>query len=141
MENTFYLMPLAASICLLTALVQAWILTSVRYFKMTFFRRIFKNYKDLVRSHVDYLIMSALIMALYLMVQSMSLQVPEPILWLVFIGALYNPFGFILQAIKPDIAEGGFMKKVGVGIGFMPTTIGVGYVGCLVFMEALEKSF
>ena len=141
MENTLYLMPLAASICLLTSLVQAWILTSVRYFKMTFFKRIFKNYKDLVRSHVDYLIMSALIMALYLVVREMSLQVPDLILWLLFIGALYNPFGFILQAIKPDIAEGGLMKKIGVGIGFLPTTLGVGYVGCLVFMAALEKSF
>lgn len=139
METNLYLLPLAASICLITSLVQAWILTAYRYFKIQAIKRIFKNYRDLVRSHVDYLLMSALIFAIYLIVKDLSIVLPGAVLWLIFIGALYNPFGFILQAIKPDIAEGGFIKKIGLGLGFMPTTLGVGYAGVMILVTCLER--
>lgn len=136
METNLYLMPLAASLCLLTALVQAWILTAYRYLKLKVIKRIFPNYRDLIRSHVDYLIMSSIIFAMFLIVERLQINLPGMILWLIFIGALYNPFGFILQAIKPDIAEGGFFKKLGVSLGFLPTTIGLGYATVAVMLEA-----
>lgn len=126
MGSEIYLLPLAASICLLVALVQAWIMTLVRYLKVTSIKKIFPSYRDLVRSHVDYIIMSALIFAVYLVILQLQIVLPSIVLWLIFIGALYNPFGFILQAIKPNIVEaGGLVTKVGVVVGFTPLSVGL----------------
>jgi hypothetical protein len=126
MGSEIYLLPLAASICLLVALVQAWIMTLVRYLKVTSIKKIFPSYRDLVRSHVDYIIMSALIFAVYLVVLQLQIVLPSIVMWLIFIGALYNPFGFILQAIKPNIVEaGGLVTKVGVVVGFTPLSVGL----------------
>jgi len=126
METTLLLLPLASAICLFIALIQAWLMTMVRYFQTAFVLRIFPNYRDLVRSHVDYLMMSSLIFAVYLVTLKLGIKLPEFIHWAIFIGALYNPFGFILQAIKPDIAEsGGVYTKAGVVLGFLPLSIGL----------------
>lgn len=127
MSSAMYLLPLAASICLIMALIQAWILTAFRYLRIQAVKKIFPNYKDLVRSHIDYLIMSALIFCTWLVLLQLQLQVPTLILWLTFIGALYNPFGFVLQAIKPDIVGDDVLSKIGVVVGFLPLSIGLGW--------------
>lgn len=120
------LLPLAACICLLTALVQAWLMTAVRYFQSNLVLKIFPNYRDLVRSHVDYLIMTGIIFSLFMVLKHYQIQLPALACWLIFIGAIYNPFGFILQAIKPDIAEsGGLVTKAGTVVGFLPLTMGL----------------
>lgn len=139
MESEIYLLPLAAAICLLTALVQAWLMTMVRYLKLTAVKKLFGNYRDLVRSHVDYLIMAALIFSMYLVLMSLEVILPGFVLWLVFIGALYNPFGFLLQAIKPDIAEGGIMTKIGVVLGFIPLTLGLSWSAVEIMLAAMSK--
>lgn len=128
MESNIYLLPLAAAVCLLTALVQAWLMTMVRYLKLDSVKKLFPGYKNLVRSHIDYLMMTSLIFSVYLVVINLAINLPDFILWSIFIGALYNPFGFFLQAIKPDIADGkGIVIKAGVVLGFLPLTIGLSW--------------
>jgi len=140
MENLILLLPLASAICLFVALIQAWLMTLERYFRVAFVRRIFPNYRDLVRSHVDYLMMSSLIFAVYLVTVHLSITLPEFIIWAIFIGALYNPFGFILQAIKPDIAEsGGVVTKAGVVVGFLPLSIGLIWSSITLISTILER--
>ncbi len=140
MQNTLNLLPLAAALCLFIALVEAWIMTLIRYLKMESLRKVFRNYRDLVRSHIDYLMMAALTGAIYWIVQSLQITLPDLIIWLIFIGALYNPFGFVLQAIKPDLADGGYLSKVGIVLGFMPLTIGMGWTS-VVIMQAVIENF
>jgi hypothetical protein len=128
MESQLNLLPLAASLCLFIALIQAWIMTAMRYFNASFLKSVFKNYRFLVLSHIDYLMMSGLVFGVYLTCVELSIDLPHLIKLLIFIGALYNPFGFLLQSIKPDIAESGtLMSKVGIALGFMPLTIGLGW--------------
>jgi len=140
MESQMYLLPLAASICLLTALLQAWLMTMVRYFDAVFVKKLFPNYRDLVRSHIDYLMMTALVFSLYLVLINLEIQLPSFVLWLVFVGSLYNPFGFVLQAIKPDIVDGGgIVAKVGVVFGFLPLTIGLIWSAVEILLVSVDK--
>lgn len=140
MNSELHLLPLAASICLLTALVQAWLMTAVRYFQAAFVLKMFPNYRDLVRSHVDYLIMTGIIFATFLVLNYYAINLPVLACWLIFIGALYNPFGFILQAIKPDIVEsGGMVTKAGTVIGFLPLTIGLTWAALEIILLAVAN--
>lgn len=127
LNSEFNLLPLAASLCLIIALLEAWILTAVRYLRWNGIKKVFPNYRDLVRSHIDYLIMSAIVFAVYLVLKELRITPPTYIIWLTFIGALYNPFGFIIQAMKPDIIGNDLFSKVGVVIGFLPLSIGLGW--------------
>ena len=136
MDN-YFLLPIAASICLLVAMIQAWLMTLVRYFNVKAIRKLFPNYRDLVRSHVDYLMMASLIYAIYLVLIQLQIMLPSLIVWLLFIGAIYNPFGFLLQAIKPDIAEsGGMYTRVGTAVGFLPLTIGLLFVSVMIIKSS-----
>lgn len=140
MTSEIYLLPLAASICLFMALVEAWFMTMVRYFKLTSVKKLFPGYRDLVRSHIDYLMMTSLVFSMYLALVELNIQPPNVILWLIFIGALYNPFGFLLQAIKPELGDADtFLAKVGVAIGFLPLSIGLGWSAILVIVTTLNK--
>lgn len=127
MTTDLYLLPIAASVCLIMALLEAWLLTAARYLKWRWVKKVFPNYRDLVRSHIDYLIMSAIIFVVFLVLLQLQISPPPWILWLTFIGAIYNPFGFILQAIKPDIVGEDTLSKIGVVIGFLPLSIGLGW--------------
>lgn len=138
MTPELHLLPMAASICLLTALVQAWIMTWVRYFEAPLVLKILPNYRDFVRSHVDYLIMTGIVFSTFLVLLKLEIALAPLACWLIFIGALYNPFGFILQAIKPDIAEsGGIVTKAGTVIAFFPLTIGLVWAA----VEILSTSY
>lgn len=138
MNDSLNLLPLAASICLLIALVEAWVLTAVRYLRWNGIKKIFPNYRDLIRSHIDYLIMSAIVFGVYLVLKELSITPPSWILWLTFIGALYNPFGFILQAMKPDIVGNDLLSKVGVAIGFLPLSIGLGWCSVEILLATIS---
>lgn len=138
--ETIKLLPLAASLCLLIALAQAWLMTMVRYLKLTSIKKLFPNYHALVKSHIDYLMMGTLVFSIYLTLAHLQISLPNFISWLIFIGALYNPLGFLLQAIKPDIAEGeGFIHKTSTVLGFMPLTIGLGWAAIAIIIMLTNK--
>lgn len=139
MNNEMLLLPLAASICLTIALIEAWILTAVRYLRWNGIKKIFPNYRDLVRSHIDYLIMSAIVFSVYMVLKELKINPPSAILWLTMIGAIYNPFGFILQAMKPDIVGNDLLSKIGVVIGFLPLSIGLGWCSIEILLVSLER--
>lgn len=140
MGSELYLLPLAAAICLLSALIQGWILTMDRYLKISSIKKYFPNYRDLVRSHIDFLMMAALIFSLYLVIIALGIVLPAFVLWLILIGALYNPFGFFIQAIFPGIADGGsIVAKIGVVLGFLPLSIGLAWSAIEIIMVVTEK--
>lgn len=141
MTTNLYLLPVAASVCLIMALLEAWLLTAARYLKWRWVKKVFPNYRDLVRSHIDYLIMSAIIFVVFLVLLKLQISPPPWILWLTLIGAIYNPFGFILQAIKPDIVGEDTLSKIGVVIGFLPLSIGLGWCVVAILTISLHKVF
>lgn len=136
MNTSIELLPLAAAICLFVALIQAWFMTMIRYLKMEGIKKLFPGYRDLVRSHIDFLMMAALIFSLYLVILKLNIELPNFICWLIAIGAIYNPLGFLFQAIKPSIAEGeGLLFKLGLIAGFLPLTIGLVYSSLVIIIK------
>lgn len=88
-----------AVIMIIAALVAAWIMTFARWFPLKGVDGEFlKDYKTLIRAHVDYILMALLCLGLY------GIEVPLSVTacWLVVIGGIANPTIFVIAAFKPD---------------------------------------
>jgi len=136
MEINVSLIPAAGAVCLLASVLEGWILVLMRYMRISSLKKIFPGYKYLVRSHVDYAIMAGLLFVIYLVIVSMNLPVSKAAIVALIVGAIYNPFGFLLQALKPDITESdSFMIKIAILIGFIPATYGFGAVAMAIILR------
>lgn len=110
------------------SLVLAWLGTFIIYVKSDFLKRVFPATHNLIRSHIDYLMMASLLGVIYMACVFLNVALPKAIIAILCFGALYNPFGFIIKAINPKAGHSDtFMGKLGVCLGFVPATIGFGY--------------
>ena len=57
----------AGSLSLAITLVLAWCLSGVRYLQSGFLKQLFPNYQYLLKSHIDYLMMTGLLMVFFLL--------------------------------------------------------------------------
>lgn len=122
-----YLLITAAS-CLLISLALAWLASFIVYGKVGFLKKIFPATHQLIKAHIDYLLMTGLLAVTFYMTQVTQVTLPGIIVLLTCVGALYNPFGFIVLAMKPEMAlTNTLAEKLRVMIGFLPATIGYGY--------------
>jgi hypothetical protein len=97
---------LAGSLSLTITLVLAWCLAGMRYLGSGFLKRLFPSYQYLLKSHIDYLLMT---------------------------GTLLNPFGFLVLAIRPNLRQHPGTPFGAVMTGsFLLTTIG--YVGAALYV-------
>lgn len=121
-----HLLALTGSLCLTITLGLAWCLVGVR--SSAAMRKLFPSYQQLLKAHVDYLLMTCLLMVFYLLCAHFRVPVPPAILIAMCVGSLLNPAGFLALAIKPDLRQqptspfGAIMT-----ISFVLTT--VGYAG------------
>ncbi|WP_299732613.1 hypothetical protein [uncultured Endozoicomonas sp.] len=128
---------ITAAIAMLISLVEAWLATLIIYGKVEFLRKIFPATHNLIRSHVDFTIMTALAGVLYLIITHLNLEIPDWVITIFCIGVLYNPSGFIAKAINPEMGGANTtFGKVMVCLGFVPATIGFGYTS-LAILEVL----
>ena len=134
MEISISWLIITASICITISIIEGWVLVFARFLNI----KIFPGYGYLVKSHIDYIMMSGMLFAIYLILNSLNLTISNSIIVTLTIGALYNPFGFLLQAIKPNITDtNSKIKKAGLLIGFLPATygfLGVAYTVILKFI-------
>lgn len=122
-----------AAICLIISLALAWIASFILYIKTAWLKKIIKANHQLIRAHIDYILMCLLLVVTYYLCQERSIALPDWCVITACIGALYNPFGFIVLAFKPKMAnpETTF-EKARVMLGFLPATIGFTYPMLLV---------
>ena len=110
------------------SLVEAWLATLIVYGKVSALKKIFPATHNLIRSHIDYLMMATLLSITYFICQHLAIELP---LWAIIIlcfGAIYNPFGFLVKAINPQAGNAdSIFGRVMVCVGFLPTTIGFVY--------------
>ncbi len=133
------LLPAAGAVCFLAALIEGWIMALIQYLKLEPVKKLFPGYKYLVRSHVDYVMMATLVFVIYLVLNSLELSLSKVAILALIAGALYNPFGFLLQAIKPEMAESdSILLKAGILLGFIPLTYGVGIACILIIRKAIS---
>lgn len=117
-----------AAIALLISLFEAWLATLIVYAKVRFLKKIFPATHNLIRSHVDYTIMTALTGFCYFSVIHLAIDLPKAIIVILCFGVLYNPFGFVIKAINPNAGNSEtLLGKIMVCSGFLPATIGFGY--------------
>lgn len=115
----------AASIYMLISLALAWLSTGVRILRVGSLKDRFPAHDNLVKAHIDYLLMALLLMAYYLLADELAFQYPTWVLLTMIVGAALNPFMFIVVAMhKPEEFRPGIMFKAMTMFSFITTTIG-----------------
>ncbi len=124
---------LVGSFCLVLALLEAWLLSGLRYSQIPLLKRVFPGYQYLLKSHIDFILMAGLLFAFFLLFQHFGLNVPHLVIACMCVGSVLNPSGFLALAVKPDLPQkpttffGALMS-----LSFLATT--VGYVGASWFV-------
>tara|TARA_R110002072_G_scaffold283828_1_gene447469 strand:+ start:9443 stop:9856 length:414 start_codon:yes stop_codon:yes gene_type:complete len=119
---------LTAAICLIMSLGLAWLASFILYLKTAWLKKIVKANHQLIRAHIDYILMCLLLVVIYYLCQERAIVLPTWCIITACIGALYNPFGFIVLAFKPSMANPeSTLEKARVLLGFLPATIGFSY--------------
>ncbi|HXJ34365.1 MAG TPA: hypothetical protein VMS22_10050 [Candidatus Eisenbacteria bacterium] len=124
--------------CLGVALIEAWCLTAVRNLHVAALKRIFPDSQQLLRSHIDYLMMTGLLFVSYLMFRQFGIVPPGVLVAAACAGSIINPGAFLAMAIAPQLGKkppalfGGI-----VSVSFVLTTSGYLGSGWLIARAAL----
>lgn len=122
-----------AAVSLLVSLALAWIASLIVYTKVAWLAAIFEAPYQLVRAHIDYLLMSLLLVMVHYLTERLGLDLPPVVVLLLCFGSLYNPLGFVALAIRPQMANPPTRSgQIRILVGFLPATIGYGYAMCAV---------
>jgi hypothetical protein len=68
-------------------------------------KTVFPNYSSLLKAHIDYLLMSGLLMVFFLLFAQLQVSAPHVVLVAMSVGSLMNPVGFLALAMKPDLRQ------------------------------------
>ncbi len=122
-----------ASITMLIALVLAWCLTFTIPMKIPFFLEIFKDTDALLSSHLDFLMMTMLLLGFY----ASKITLPKYVLWPMAIGSIGNPTLFLIGSLT-DNAQIPIMMPI-VLTSITLTTFGYGMAAIKVFRYSLKN--
>ncbi|MDO8845877.1 hypothetical protein [Methylicorpusculum sp.] len=124
---------IGAVIMMFAVLASAWLMTFAKWFPIQGIDGVFlKDYKTLIRAHVDFVLMALFCLAFY------AIKIPLPILacWCVVIGGMTNPGVFVIAAFDTHFWEKP-VWKVYTALSFAITTIGFVWVGIAILAYAL----
>jgi len=122
------ILAVAGSLSLTITLGLAWCLAGIRYLESGFLKRLFPHYQYLLKSHIDYLLMTGLLMVFFLLFAHFGVSPSPVVLIAMSIGSLMNPFGFLVLAMKPNLRQHPSTPFGAIMAGsFVLTTIG--YLG------------
>lgn len=119
-----------ASLSLLIALVLAWCLVFTIPMKIPYFLAIFKDTEALLSSHLDFLMMTMLLLGFY----ASKITLPKYVIWPMAIGSIGNPTLFLFTALG---IAGPFVKII-VLISILCTTFGYGMAAIKVLRYSLK---
>lgn len=126
MMNEFLVV--TGSLCLILALIEAWLLVIIFTNPDSGLSKIIPGSQDLLKSHIDYLLMSLFLFVFYMLFANFQVK---PSLFLIVsmcIGSVGNAGLFLIRAINPDFkSEPSTVFRLVMGISCFLTTIG--YVG------------
>ncbi len=123
-------------LALLVALIVAWIMVFDRYFPIGFIANAVtdEGFDSLIRGHIDYLMMAALLMGFY----GARVVLPWSVRWAMVIGAFTNPSGFVIGAFFPKVVESPVFLYI-VLLSFLITSYGFGK-GAVVVLKTVHSS-
>jgi len=112
----------------LFSLALAWLGSLIIYGRIEALRKIFPATHNLIRCHVDYLIMATLLGLVYFSCLHLGIVLPTVMVVVLCIGVIYNPLGFIFQAMDPNFGKSESVAgRLFVLTGFLPATLGFAY--------------
>lgn len=91
---------IAGSICITMALLEAWCMVSIRFWNITAIKQKVVGYSFMVKSHLDYLLMSSLLFSIYSVLTHLEAELSQVLVVCICLGALLNPFGFLVAAFR-----------------------------------------
>ena len=89
---------------MLISLGLAWLASLVIYAKVKRLKAIFPATHQLIRAHIEYLLMFILLVVTYYLAKELSITLPSWVIVLLCIGSLYNPFRFYFACHQTDIS-------------------------------------
>lgn len=121
-----------ACISLLIALVLAWCLVATHAIKLPIALELFKAPDKLLSAHLDFLMMTMLLLGFY----AAKVPLPAYVRWPMAMGSIGNPSVFLIQAILPDVQH----PLIGLFImtSITLTTFGYGMAAIKVFRSSLK---
>lgn len=108
-------------LCISIALLEAWLMVSVRFWNIASIKNLVVGYGFIVKSHVDYLLMSSLLFGIYSVLSHLAVDLSMVFVICICIGAVLNPLGFLVAAFRKQPSK--IMTWVTYG-SFTVTTIG-----------------
>ena len=134
------LLPLAGAICIASSVLEGWFLALILYVKWEPVKKLFPGVRDLVHSHVDYAMMGAVLFGIYAVLKVMHVDLHPVVILALAAGAIYNPFGFLVKAVKPEMGKADTaIQKIGILLGFIPATYGF-LAFCIALVQHLLSS-
>ena len=126
-----FLFKVAAATLLSVALAQGWMLAIYSTPAGARLRRLLPGMSFLLRSHIDYLMMSLFLFAF----AALDAHPPMFIAYLAVLGAAYNPLMFLVLARRPDWHQHQPRAyQIAATLGFIATTVGfLGTAWAIVF--------
>ncbi len=118
-------------ITLLIALVLAWCLV-LSGMEIQFVLDIFKSKKALLSSHLDFLMMTMLLVAIY----ATRIPLPMYVQWPTAIGSVTNPTCFLLESIFPEYDAPLMLEFVYASI--VIATVGYGLAAIKLFRATMK---
>ena len=113
-------------LCLMLALLLAWCLVGVR--SSVRMKKVFPSYQYLLKAHIDFLMMTGLLMLFFLLCAHFRVTLPLIVVLAMSIGSVMNPMGFLALAINPSIRQQP-ASPFGVVMAGSFTLTTIGYAG------------
>jgi len=138
-------MPIAAlavvgGLCLFVALIESWLLVALLAGSYGPLQKLLPNRQDLVRSHIDYLMMALFLFVFYGLCRLLPAAPPGAIIAAACLGAFFNPFAFLVHAMKPAFKEApptSFFTAMMASC--VATTVGFAGIGWTISAAALSQ--
>lgn len=128
---------LAGAICLGVALLQAWLLVGRFASDSGAIARAIPGKADLLRSHIDYLMMAQFLFVFYALYKYFALVPPAWLVAATCLGSFFNPFAFFLRALQPHYLSNAPRPFVAmITLSCVATTVGYGATAWLLASAA-----
>ena len=120
------------SILLLISLALAWLATLTMIIGIPSLKKRFPQPRNIVKAHIDFLLMSLLLYAIYLLLDDM----PTPLIAATLIGTTINPAFFLVMAMdEPPGKKPGPLFSAIAALSFIATTLGIGGAAILILLQ------
>jgi hypothetical protein len=118
-----------AGLCLTIALAIAWVLGVTLFFPDGVLAGFLVERADIIRAHIDYLMMAQFLFIFFLLFRQYSIDPPVWVVAACCFGAFFNPLAFLVRGLTPKPAIAAVIPvephfPFQAGLSFTLTTIG-----------------